>query len=67
MQISEYRSQDGRPMGYFPPQRTPILWVIFTDLHGFATRGALMESGQFNDSIIILRNFKFDFDYFHDV
>ena len=23
-----------------------ILWAIYTDLHGFANRGALLESGQ---------------------
>ena len=27
-------------------KNTPILWAIYTDLHGFATRGALLESGQ---------------------
>ena len=28
---------------------TAILWAVYTDLHGFATRGADLESGQFTE------------------
>ena len=37
-----------------------FLWAIYTDLHGFATRGALFESGQ----LFNLRGFK-DLKSFH--
>ena len=40
MQISEYRSQDGVRWGIFHPIGRDILFA-------FATRGALLESGQF--------------------
>ena len=42
-----YRIQP--PMGYDGLENTPsaaILWAIYTDMHGFASRGALVESGQ---------------------
>ena len=36
-----------RPMGVFSTPSDAILWPIYTDLHGSATRGADLESGQF--------------------
>ena len=29
-----------------------ILWTIYTDRHGFATRGDLLESGQFTKALV---------------
>ena len=29
-----------------------ILWAIYTDLHGFAARGALLESGQLPVNVV---------------
>ena len=47
MQISIYRSQNGVD-GVENTPSAAILWAIYTDLHGFATRGALLESGQYH-------------------
>ena len=33
-------------------QSAAILWAIYTDLHEFATRGALLESGQLGSCIV---------------
>ena len=34
--------------GVFSTPSDAILWAIYTDLHGSTTRGADLESGQFN-------------------
>ena len=45
MQISVYRLQNGGRGVFFTPSDA-ILWAIYTDLQGSATRGADLESGQ---------------------
>ena len=45
MQIRVYRSQMAAD-GVFSTPSDAILWAIYTDLQGFATRGALLESSQ---------------------
>ena len=46
MQISVYRSKKMAEEIWDTPSDA-ILWAIYTDLHGFATRGAELESGRF--------------------
>ena len=31
-----------------------MFWVIYTDLHEFATRGAELESGQFDSATLVI-------------